>query len=71
MTLEGLYRLRIGKVNVSFPREFWVTAAAAIDEAGESQSKYVLFPALLATSCCNVSNRRRYKHLHASSTCLT
>ena len=46
VTLEGLHRLRIGKVNISYPREYWVTMAAAVDDVAEAPSKYVPYSPL-------------------------
>ncbi|KAK9840022.1 hypothetical protein WJX74_002213 [Apatococcus lobatus] len=39
VTLEGLHRLRLGKVSISYPREFWVALATAVDDGAESSFK--------------------------------
>ncbi|KAK9859858.1 hypothetical protein WJX84_011694 [Apatococcus fuscideae] len=39
VTLEGLYRLKIGKASISYPRDFWVAAVTAIDEEAEASPK--------------------------------
>ena len=39
VTLEGLYRIRVGKASVSFPREFWLAAVTAVSDGPEASTK--------------------------------
>ena len=40
VTLEGLYRVKIGKASIVYPREFWVTGVSAIADIPQGGSRY-------------------------------